>query len=119
MSTSDVRTAQSRLSLVFDRYLLNVKQQQEFENLHGRQERSEQNAQPGKNKIKKSSHYPKTAAIKITLKRVAGLLPCQRLSIDEFKDVPGDIKHRFPVPLEDTLRKQPARNSASNQTHGG
>lgn len=50
----------------------------------------------------------------MTLMRVAGLLPCQRLSVDEFKDVPGDIKHRFPVSLEDPLRKQPAGKSASH-----
>lgn len=50
VSTSDPRTGQSRLSLAFHQYLLNVKQQHELEDLHNRQERSEQNAQPGEKK---------------------------------------------------------------------
>lgn len=49
-----------------------------------------------------------TAATDITLS-VAGWIPCQRLSVDEFEDVPGDVKNRLPVPLQDPLRKQPAR----------
>lgn len=60
--------------------LLNVEEQEEFENLHCRQKRSEEHTQPG-----------------------------QRLPIYEFKDVPGDIKDRFPPPLQNFLRKQPPK----------
>lgn len=33
--------------------------------------------------------------------------PCQGLSIDEFQDVPGDIKHRPSISLQHLLCKQP------------
>lgn len=104
MSAADLRIVRTRPSLDPGQYLFNVKQQQELENLHSRQERSEQNAQPEK---KKSSYYLKTPKTDITLS-VAGSLPCQCLSVDEFEDVPGDIKNWLPVPLQDPLRKQPA-----------
>lgn len=39
---------------------------------------------------------------------VAGWTPCQRLSVDELQDVPGDIENWLPVLLQDSLNKQPA-----------
>lgn len=40
---------------------------------------------------------------------VAGCVPGQRLSVDQFQDIPGNVENWLPVPLQDSLRKQPAR----------
>lgn len=93
--------------------LLHVEEKQQFNNLNHRKERREQHAQPAHThthtRAVTSSHHSQNV-LRSTVRWWRMRLPGQSLSIDELQNVPRDIKHGFPLPLQSFLRKQPDRD---------
>lgn len=84
-------------------YHFDVEEQQQLEDLHGRQQRAEEDADPAWTHSRWSVEGRGEASCSCEHS-----VPGQRLCVDQVQNIPGDIERRIPAPPQHVPRKQPA-----------